>query len=291
MRTKPEKLLIGAHTSAAGGVHNALLEGKAIGATTVQLFTSNQKQWKGRVFTEDEITLWKETLEETGLKEIMCHDSYLINLGAPDPEVLTKSRHAFSEELNRCITLGITYLNFHPGAALKESPQQCLDRICNSLLGVQNQIDGSTTTLLLEATAGQGSSVGFRFEDLAYIIERVHGKVPMGVCIDTCHIFAAGYDIRDAASWNHTLQEFDKVVGLEYLRAFHVNDSAKGLGSRVDRHRPLGEGEIGIDSFKFLMQDSRTREIPKYLETPGGPPLWEKEIKMLREFASHAHKN
>lgn len=291
MTIKPEKLLIGAHTSAAGGVQNALLQGKAIGATTIQLFTSNQKQWKGKQFSKEEIALWNDTLQATGLREIMSHDSYLINLGSPDEEGLEKSRKAFAEEAHRCVSLGISYLNFHPGAALKESPQQCLDRICESLIGAEKIISGSGTTLLLETTAGQGSAVGCRFEEIAYIIHKVKDVVPVGVCIDTCHIFAAGYDIRDKKAWNQTLEEFDNLIGLKYLRAFHLNDSAKGLASRVDRHRPLGEGEIGIDCFKFLMQDRRTREIPKYLETPDGPPLWEKEIKMLREFASHAHKN
>ncbi len=291
MTIKPEKLLIGAHTSAAGGVQNALLEGKRIGATTVQLFTSNQKQWKGKQFSKEEIDLWNETLKATGLKEIMSHDSYLINLGSPDPEGLEKSRKAFAEEAQRCVSLGISYLNFHPGAALKEDPQQCLDIICDSLLLVEKIISGSGTTLLLETTAGQGSAVGWKFEEIGYIIQKVNSKIPVGVCIDTCHIFAAGYDIRDIKGWNQTLETFDHLIGLKYLRAFHMNDSAKGLGTRVDRHKPLGEGEIGIDCFKFLMQDPRTREIPKYLETPDGPPLWEKEIKMLREFASYAHKN
>jgi deoxyribonuclease-4 len=291
MTVEPEKLLIGAHTSAAGGVHNALLEGQAIGATTIQLFTSNQKQWKGRQFTEEDIAVWNETLEATGLREIMSHDSYLINLGSPDPEGLEKSRKAFAEEAERCVALGISYLNFHPGAALKEDPQLCLDRICESLIAVEKIVAGTNTTLLLETTAGQGSTVGWQFEQLGYIIKKVKGRVPIGVCIDTCHIFVAGYDIRSKKGWNQTLETFDHLIGLKYLRAFHLNDSTKGLASRVDRHKPLGEGEIGIDCFKFLMQDPRTREIPKYLETPDGPPLWEKEIKMLREFAKHAHKN
>jgi deoxyribonuclease-4 len=291
MTVKPEKLLIGAHTSAAGGVQNALLQGQAIGATTIQLFTSNQKQWKGKQFNQEEIALWNDTLQETGLREIMSHDSYLINLGSPDKEGLEKSRKAFAEEVQRCVSLGISYLNFHPGAALKESRQQCLDIICYSLIEVEKQLFGSKTTLLLETTAGQGSAVGCRFDEIGYIIDKVKKIVPVGVCIDTCHIFVAGYDVRDEKAWDLTLTEFDKFIGLKYLRAFHMNDSSKGLGSRVDRHKPLGDGEIGIDCFKFLMKDPRTRDIPKYLETPDGPPLWEKEIKMLREFASHAHKN
>lgn len=286
MPATPDKLLIGAHTSAAGGVFNALLEGKEIGATTIQLFTSNQKRWEGKRLEQEVVDRWFETLEETGLEQIMSHDSYLINLGAPDPDVLRKSRSAFKEEIERCLKLNITFLNFHPGAALKEDPQLCLDRICDSLLEVEGLVAGGSTTLLLEMTAGQGSSVGHRFEQLAYIIDRVQGKIPIGVCVDTCHIFAAGYDIRGEEAWNSTLEEFDRVIGLKFLRAFHLNDSLKGLGTRVDRHQPLGKGEIGYECFRFLMNDTRTREIPKYLETPGGPENWVGEIKMLREFAA-----
>lgn len=285
MKTPAKNLLIGAHTSAAGGVHHALLEGRSINATTIQLFTSNQKRWDSKPIDKKEVDLWNQTLKETGLSHIMSHDSYLINLGSPDAENLQKSRKAFAEEAKRCVQLGITYLNFHPGAALKEDPQLCLDRIAESLLTVEAVIDGSPTRLILETTAGQGSSVGHRFEDIAYIIGKVHKKVPIGVCIDTCHIFAAGYDIRTPEAWNATLHEFDRVIGLKYLYAFHLNDSVKGLGSRVDRHAPLGKGEIGLESFKFVMQDQRTRLLPKYLETPDGLELWEKEIRMLREFA------
>ncbi|NGX42564.1 MAG: Endonuclease 4 [Chlamydiae bacterium] len=287
MSTSAEKLLIGAHTSAAGGVHNALLEGKEIGATTIQLFTSNQKRWQGKILGREDIDLWEKALQETGLQKIMSHDSYLINLGAPNPEVLEKSHKAFREEAERCVQLGITSLNFHPGAALQDDPQDCLDCICESLLEVEDVVAGSPTCLLLEATAGQGSTVGHSFEQLAYIIGKVKHKIPIGVCIDTCHIFAAGYDIRDKKAWDKTLDEFDRVVGSEYLQAFHVNDSLKGLGSRIDRHQPLGEGLIGMDCFKVLMQNPRTREIPKYLETPGGPKAWVGEIQMLREFANH----
>lgn len=285
MKSSAQELLIGAHTSAAGGVQNALFAGKEIGATTVQLFTSNQKRWDSKELSVKEIENWKSALKETGLRQIMSHDSYLINLGAPDPENLRKSRKAFAEEARRCVALGISYLNFHPGAALKEDPQLCLDKIVESLIEVQPIVAEGTTRMLLETTAGQGSTVGYRFEDLAYIIERTKDKVPVGVCIDTCHIFAAGYDIRTPEAWNETLKAFDKIVGLSNLYAFHLNDSVKPLGSRVDRHAPLGEGEIGIECFKFLMKDPRTRLLPKYLETPDGMPLWEKEIRMLREFA------
>jgi deoxyribonuclease IV len=281
----PDALLIGAHTSAAGGPHHALLEGKEIGATTIQLFTANQKRWDSKPFTPESIQLWKHTLKETGLEKIMSHDSYLINLGSPNPENLAKSRDTFKGEIERCLQLGISYLNFHPGAALKEPLEQCLNYIVESLLETENMLGKGGLRVLLEATAGQGSSVGHRFEHLAYIIDKVQHKIPIGVCIDTCHIFAAGYDIRTSEDWNRTLDEFDKVIGLKHLHAFHLNDSLKGLGSRVDRHQPLGEGQIGLESFRFLMRDPRTRAIPKYLETPDGLPLWEKEIRMLREFA------
>jgi len=279
-----DELLIGAHVSAAGGAYKALLAGKEIGATTVQLFTANQKRWDAKPFDSNSIKLWKEALEKTGLKELMSHDSYLINLGAPNPEILEKSRKAFLEEIERCHALEISYLNFHPGAALKEDPQLCLDRIVESLLSFEGQIAKGKTRLLLETTAGQGSAQGWRFEQLAYIISKVQGRIPIGVCIDTCHIFVAGYDIRTKEAWNSTLNEFDEVIGLKHLYAFHVNDSVKGLGSRVDRHKPLGEGLIGIESFQILMQDPRTRFIPKYLETPD-PGLWQMEIRQLRDLA------
>lgn len=286
-----EKILLGAHTSAAGGVHNALLEGQEIGATTIQLFTSNQKQWQGRSFTPENIALWQEALQETGLTHIMSHDSYLINLGGPREEILIKSRKAFLEEIERCLQLGVTYLNFHPGASLDGDVQECLDRIVESLLLVRQGLEKGSLRLLLEATAGQGSSVGHRFEQLAYIIEQVKGKIPIGVCIDTCHIFVAGYDIRTAESWQKTLDEFDRTVGLSNLYAFHVNDSMKGLGSCVDRHQNLGEGEIGWECFRFLMTNPKTRYIPKYLETPGGKEAWKKEIVQLQNIWSNEYAN
>jgi len=277
---------LGAHTSAAGGAYNALLEGEKIGASTIQLFTSNQKQWKGKILNEKDISLWKETREKTGLVQIMSHDSYLINLGAPDAINLEKSRKAFREELNRCLQLEIEYLNFHPGAALKEDPQACLDHICESLCELEEMFTGKhKTRLLLETTAGQGSAVGHRFEHLDYIIKKVQSRIPIGICIDTCHIFVAGYDIRTAEAWDATLNEFDRVIGLKHLYAFHLNDSLREFGSRVDRHAEIGNGKIGLESFRFIMNDSRTRSLPKYLETPGGPELWKKEIALLRDLA------
>lgn len=280
-----KKIWIGAHTSAAGGAHNALYEGQQIGATTIQLFTSNQKQWHGRQISNEEVDLWKQALDETGIEKVMSHDSYLINLGSPDAALLEKSRKALKEELERCHQLNISYLNFHPGAATKGSVEECLDKIAESLIAMEKLIHHGHTKLLLETTAGQGTSVGHQFEQISYIIKKLHHKIPIGVCIDTCHIFAAGYDIRTKEGWEKTLKEFDDIIGLKYLSAFHVNDSQKDLGSRVDRHASLGEGKIGIESFQYLMTSPKTCDLPKYLETPEGPPVWKKEIALLKKFA------
>ncbi len=285
-KTAAKDLLIGAHTSAQGGAFNALFEGQSIGATTVQLFTANQKQWKGKPLTEEVIEKFHSALNQTHLQEIMSHASYLINLGSPREEVCAKSRIAFREEIQRCLDLGITYLNFHPGAALKEPVEKCLDLIVEGMLLAEDLIDSDDFVLLLETTAGQGSVVGWRFEELAYIIERTKDRLPVGVCIDTCHIFAAGYDCRTEIAWQKTLKEFDAIVGLDKLYAFHLNDSVFDIGEKKDRHAALGEGKIGMECFKFLMRSPLTREIPKYLETPGGPPLWDKEIGLLRDFAN-----
>lgn len=277
-------LLIGAHTSAAGGVHNALLEGKEIGATTIQLFTSNQKQWHSKPISDEEIVLWKKALDETGIKKVMSHDSYLINLGCPNPENLSKSRSAFAKELDRCQQLDLAFLNFHPGAALTGTEEDCLDLIIESLKQLEKQCAKGNVRLLLETTAGQGSCVGYCFEHLDYIIREVKNIVPIGVCIDTCHIFAAGYDLRTKKACEETIADFDKAVGLHHLYAFHLNDSMKGLGSNVDRHAPLGKGEIGMEAFAFVMQHPKLKNLPKYLETPDGPPLWREEIQLLQQF-------
>jgi deoxyribonuclease-4 len=283
--TSAEELLIGAHTSAQGGAYKAILEGKEIGATTVQLFTANQKRWEGKPITDEDALLFKEAVKTTGIKKIMSHDSYLINLGSSNPESLEKSRIAFREELARCQKLDLAFLNFHPGAALDSTEEECLERIVESLEQTADLAEKGETRLLIEATAGQGSAVGWRFEHLGYLMDRLHKKIPIGVCIDTCHIFAAGYDIRTKKAWDETLSAFDKIVGLKHLYAFHINDSMKPFQSRKDRHAPLGQGEIGLECFKVMMTHPLMRDIPKYLETPDGPELWKKEIALLREFA------
>jgi deoxyribonuclease-4 len=284
-KAAPEELLIGAHTSAAGGAYNALLEGEEIGATTIQFFTSNQRRWEGKPIPKDEQEKWHATLKTTGLKKIMSHDSYLINLGSPDPAIAEKSRKAFKEELERCHLLNVAYLNFHPGAATTGTDAECLDQIIANIEKLEPTIHQGDTRILLETTAGQGTSVGHRFDQIGYLIKKLHRKIPIGVCIDTCHIFAAGYDIRTEKGWEKTLDEFEKEVGLDHLYALHVNDSMKPLGSKRDRHAPLGKGEIGVECFKIMMRHPLLRELPKYLETPDGPPLWKHEIQMLRKFA------
>ncbi len=279
-------LLIGAHTSAAGGAFNALLQGQEIGATTIQFFTANQKRWESPQLTPEAINAWHETLEKTGMQQVMSHDSYLINLGSPDIGNLIKSRAAFREEIKRCLALKLAFLNFHPGAALTDTPEQCMDRICESVLDCEDLMQNTSLRLLLEMTAGQGSSVGYSFEQIAYMLHKLEGRIPIGICIDTCHIFVAGYDLRSTEACKATFAQFDKIVGLKHLYAMHLNDSMKDLGSRSDRHASLGKGFIGLDCFKFLMQDPRLQKIPKYLETPEGPDVWVQEIQMLREFAA-----
>lgn len=282
---KNHNLLIGAHTSAAGGVQNALYEGQSIGATTIQLFTSNQKRWDSKPVDEMIELAWNKALDETGLNSIMSHDSYLINLGSHKPENLEKSRTAFRMELERCQKLGIAYLNFHPGAYCEDSLENCLDRIVESLLALEDLTEKGKTRLLIEATAGQGTQVGARFEELGEIIQRVKGKIPIGICIDTCHIFVAGYDIRTPEAWEKTLSQFDEKVGLDHLFAFHINDSMKELGSRVDRHAHLGEGHIGWEAFRYLVNHPRLKNLPMYLETPGGPIRWKEEIQKLKDLS------
>lgn len=280
-----KRALIGAHCSIAGGVANALLEGHSLGATTIQIFTANQRQWSAKALSKETLHFWEKRVAETGISQVMSHASYLINLGSNKLELLEKSRTTFSEEIARCQALKLAYLNFHPGAATGDPEERCLERIVESLLSVEKHLQGGELRLLLETTAGQGSTVGERFDQLHFIIERVKDKIPIGVCIDTCHIFAAGYDIRTEAEWKETLADFDKTIGLRHLYAFHVNDSVYDLGMRKDRHANLGKGKIGLDAFSFLMTHPPIASLPKYLETPDGTALWKEEIALLRSFA------
>lgn len=275
---------VGAHVSAGGGVENAPRNAHEIGATAFALFTKNQRQWKAAPLTESSIALFKERCEEYGYtaRQILPHDSYLINLGHPEAEGLEKSREAFYDELLRCEQLGLDRLNFHPGSSLKAiSDEECLARIAESINLALDRTRG--VSAVIENTAGQGSNLGYRFEQLAYIIDRVEDKSRVGVCIDTCHAYAAGYDLATEAGYAETWEHFDEVVGLKYLKGLHLNDAKKGLNSRVDRHDSLGKGMLGVETFKRIMQDSRFDGMPLILETPD-EGLWAEEIENLKKW-------
>jgi deoxyribonuclease-4 len=261
-------MLLGAHMSISGGLYKAFLRGKEVGCDTIQIFTKNSNQWKVKDLTEDEITKFKETQKETGINPVVVHDSYLINLGSPEKELLQKSREAFLVELIRCERLGIPYLVMHPGSHVGAGESEGLKQIIDSLNWVIEKAKGYHTKVLLENTAGQGTNLGYRFEHLAEILERVEEKPRFGVCMDTCHTFAAGYDIRTEEGYRKTLEDFDKIIGLNKIKTFHFNDSKKGLNSRVDRHENIGEGCLGLDAFRCFLRDERFKDIPKILETP-----------------------
>ena len=275
---------IGAHVSVSGGVEMAPVNALGIGADAFALFTKNQRQWVAKPLSVESVTLFKENCEKGGfdIRYILPHDSYLINLGHPDREGMEKSRAAFLDEMRRCELLGLKMLNFHPGSHLnKISIEKCLDRIAES---VNMTLDKTTgVTAVIENTAGQGSNVGNEFWHLRYIIDKVEDKSRVGVCLDTCHTYTAGYDIVN--EYDRVFTEFDEVVGRNYLCAIHLNDSKKPLGSRVDRHDSIGKGLIGIDFFRRFMQDSRFDDMPVILETPDDT-IWRDEIKMLRSFES-----
>jgi deoxyribonuclease-4 len=275
---------IGAHVSSSGGVFNAPKNAVAIGAKAFALFTKNQRQWKAKDFDKETLDKWFEELEKSKIlpKHILPHDSYLINLGHPEDDKREKSLDAFIDELKRCELLGLDRLNFHPGSHLKKiSEEICLDRIAESINISLDKTKG--VKAVIENTAGQGSNLGYKFEHLAHIIDKVEDKERVGVCIDTCHMFTAGYDIRTKEAYEKTWSEFDKVVGFKYLMGMHINDSKLKLGSRVDRHHSLGEGEIGWDAFKFLVNDPRMDDIPLVLETIDSE-IWDREIKELYDL-------
>jgi deoxyribonuclease-4 len=279
---------IGAHVSASGGVFNAPLNAVEIGATAFALFTKNQKQWKSSPLTEDVIAKFQHNCQQHQFnpEQILPHDSYLINLGHPETDKLEKSRHAFIDELQRCQQLGLIYLNFHPGSHLKQLDESdCLSRIAESINLALQQTAG--VTAVIENTAGQGSNLGYRFEHLAQLIEEVDDKERVGVCLDTCHTFVSGYDLRGSEVCEKTFAEFEQVVGFEYLKGMHLNDSKTPYGSRVDRHAPLGAGEIGWDCFKYILADDRFDDIPLILETTN-PDLWPQEIAELKGFAGQS---
>jgi deoxyribonuclease-4 len=275
---------VGAHVSTAGGVENAPLNAEKIGAKAFALFTKNQRQWKAKPLSAKNIDLFKQNCAAAGFapEQILPHDSYLINLGHPEKAGLEKSRAAFLDEMQRCEQLGLKYLNFHPGSHLKKiDPDKCLERIAESINRALDNTGG--VTALIENTAGQGTNMGFKFEQLAAMIAAVEDKARVGVCLDTCHTYSAGYDIKTPAGFEKVMAEFDAIVGLEYLQAMHLNDSKKAFGSNVDRHESLGKGTLGKEPFKFIMNDPRFDDIPLIMETPDDS-LWTEEIRMLYGF-------
>jgi deoxyribonuclease-4 len=272
---------VGAHVSASGGVENAPVNANSIGARAFALFTKNQKQWLSNPLTRASIKAFRENCEKYDFKpfQILPHDSYLINLGHPEKEPLEKSRAAFLDEMQRCEQLGLDRLNFHPGSHLKAiSEEECLIRIAESINIVLDKTKG--VTAVIENTAGQGTNMGFKFEHIRFMIDRVEDKSRVGICIDTCHAFTAGYDLKSAEGYTKTLRQFEEIVGFNYLKGMHLNDSKKELATRVDRHDNIGKGLLGEDVFKMLMNDVRFDNMPLILETPE-ESLWEEEIRNL----------
>ncbi|OAJ92269.1 endonuclease IV [Vibrio bivalvicida] len=282
------KKYIGAHVSADGGVDQAPLRAREIGANAFALFTKNQRQWVAKPIEEKTIRAFRANCQMLGFssEQILPHDSYLINLGAPEEEKLAKSRAAFIDEMERCNQLGLTLLNFHPGSHLKKiSEKECLARIAESINLAHQTVPN--VIAVIENTAGQGTNLGWRFEHLVEIIEQVEDKSRVGVCIDTCHTFAAGYDLSSFDACEATFAEFDRIVGMHYLRAMHINDSKVALGAKVDRHQALGRGEIGWSCFEYIAKDPRFDAIPLILETIE-PETWPDEINQLRNFHAQA---
>lgn len=275
---------IGAHVSAAGGVENAPLNAAAIGATAFAVFTKNQRQWKAKPLTEKSIAAFKENCEAHGFlpEHILPHDSYLINLGHPEAEGLGKSRDAFVDEMARVRQLGLDRLNFHPGSHLKKIDEAgCIKRIAESINLAHKEVEG--VCAVLENTAGQGTNMGYCFEHLRDIIDLVEDQSRVGVCLDTCHAFTSGYDLRTAEACDATFARFEELVGFSYLKGMHLNDSKPELGKRVDRHASIGQGHLGLDAFRYIMNDSRFDEIPMVLETPDDS-IWKDELVLLRSL-------
>ena len=275
----------GAHVSASGGVENAPRNAHEIGATAFALFTKNQRQWAAPPLSQAQIEAFKEACEKYGYsaEQILPHDSYLINLGHPEEEGLQQSRDSFFHEMSRCEALGLDRLNFHPGSHLKKiSEEESLDRIAESINMALERTEG--VIAVIENTAGQGSNLGYDFAHLRYIIDRVEDKSRVGVCIDTCHAFAAGYDLSTEESCEKVFAEFEQIVGFKYLKGMHLNDAMKPLGSRVDRHSPMGDGVLGIDVFRYVARDKRFDGIPLILETPD-ESRWAEEIARLKAFS------
>ncbi len=276
---------VGAHVSTKGGVENAPFNAHEIGANALALFTKNQRQWTAKPLSDENIELFKTNCQKYGIEldQILAHDSYLINLGHPESQGLEKSRKAFVDEMQRCEQLGIKMLNFHPGSHLKKiSEEKCLKTISDSINISLAMTKG--VTAVIENTAGQGTNMGFTFEQIAAIIDNIKDKTRVGVCIDTCHAFSAGYDLKN--NFDKTWQEFDKIIEFKYLKGMHLNDSKKAFASRVDRHESIGKGTLGIEVFRQIMLDPRFDNIPLILETPNSD-IWAQEIALLKGFVGN----
>ncbi len=272
---------IGAHVSVKGGVSNAPLEAARIGAKAFALFTGSSNRWASKAISEEDTERFKANCEAGGFSpaHILPHDNFLINLGSPDPQKLEMSRKSFIDEMRRCSQLGLTMLNFHPGSHLKEIPvDDCLDLIAESINISLDQTEG--VTAVIESTAGQGSNLGYEFGQIAHIIDKVEDKTRVGVCVDTCHTYSAGYDLRSEEGYAKTWNDFDRIIGAGYLRALHLNDDKRELGSRIDRHEEIGKGTLGEEFFIRLVNDPRFDNMPLILETPNDA-IWHEEIAWL----------
>lgn len=279
-------VLLGAHMSIAGGVHTAVERAVSVGCTTMQMFVKNNNQWLGKALTAEDIATYKKLLRESSIGPVVVHDTYLINLCATDKIILQKSRQALKDELDRCEALNVEYLNFHPGSHMGAGEKEGIQRIAESLNIIHDLTRGYRVKSVIETTAGQGTAIGYRFEQLREIIDLVEASDRMAVCVDTCHIFAAGYDLVTEAGYEQTFTEFDSIIGLGRLVAFHVNDAKRERGSRIDRHEHIGKGTIGKAGFRHIMNDERFAAVPKILETPKGPEMKEdiKNMKVLRSL-------
>jgi deoxyribonuclease-4 len=277
------KRLMGAHMPTSGGLHQALYSGKEIGCTAVQIFTSSPQQWGAKQVTDEMAKQVEKAKKETGISVLISHDSYLINLAAPDPTNLKRSISALTGELHRCALLGIPFAVSHMGSHLGEGEDVGLKRLAESAKIVLDQ-SPKEAAIAMETTAGQGTNLGYKFEHLAYVIEKNKGNKRLVVCMDTCHIFASGYDIRNEKSFDKTIKEFDKIVGLDRLVAIHVNDSKYPLGSRKDRHEHIGKGEIGMEAFRFVVNDKRLRHAPLILETPDAEKMHKINLDVLKSL-------
>ncbi len=280
----PRRPLLGAHVPVAGGLRLAPERARAIAAEAIQVFTRSHRQWRARALEAEEAAAFREAVARNGVQVVLAHASYLLNLASPDRALLDKSREAFVAEMERCRALGIPYVAFHPGAHLGAGEDAGLDLVARSLDHALDRTDGGVMPLV-EATAGQGSSIGHRFEHLASILDRLKQPERVGICLDTCHLFAAGYDLATARGYRETFSAFDRVVGLGKLKAFHLNDAKRELGSRLDRHAGIGQGTLGLPTFRRLLCDRRFSGLPMVLETPGGLVRWKRELRLLRRLA------